>query len=277
MSITATMTDDIDAHALKLNHKNKVSHFLTAMAVRTSNDDTKCLAQAFSMRYTQSSYDELRGLAPGQKYCDNCAGVLVAGVTAVFRITTRAPQPQLILSNKMTINNDTQCNSNDKSNNDNNNDNNNSSNTNKKRRKLTKNAIKNLEIRQEKLRVRLAAQGVEYIAGHGRENKTDTLRKKSVDALGRKRRWLLCACQMCHHQNYTLVEDISKSGISSFTASKAESRSSTASVGESDKVVEPSKKKRKKNSLVAKLAAQKQARSASSGFSLGLSDFLAKK
>lgn len=267
------MTDDIDAHALKLNHKNKVSHFLTAMAFRASDDDTKCLAQAFSLRYTQSSHDEFRGLAPGQKYCDNCAGALVAGVTAVFRITTSAPQSQGILRNKMTINNDTQCNNNEKSNNDNNN----SSNTNKRKRKLTKNAIKNLEIRQTKLRTLLAAQGVEYIAGHGRKNQAKTLGEKSVDALGRKRRWLLCACQMCHHQNYILIEDISKTGFSSFTASKAESKSSTVSVGDSDKVVEPSKKKRKKNSLVAKLAAQKQTRSASSGFALGLSDFLAKK
>ena len=270
------VVDDIDAQALKLAHVNRVSYFLTAAAVmasNTSNDDNKKgLAQAVALRYSQAAHAEFRSVAPGQQYCDCCAGMLVAGVSAAFRITTRAPiytQGSGNMANNK--NNNSSCNNLELK-------------TTKKKRKLSKNAVMQLEKRQAKLRARLTAQGVEYVAGYGHQDKkTAASGKSSVDALGRKRRWLQCTCKSCDYKTYTAIEALSTTSSSSHSASAASStnnnrsKGTLAAAGEDTPAAEPSKKKRKKNSLVAKLAAQKQARSASSGFSLGLSDFLAKK
>ncbi|KAF5092866.1 hypothetical protein D0Z00_004367 [Geotrichum galactomycetum] len=267
--------DDIDAQALKLGHANRVSYFLTAAAAfnPNNNDDKRGLAQALALRYSQAAHAEFRGVAPGQQYCDGCAGALVAGVSAAFRITTQAPLNPQGSSDKMA------------SNNNNNNNNNLALKKNKPARKLSTNAIKRLLQRQVKLRARLTAQGVKYIAGHGHQDKKAAADKgkPSVDALGRKRRWLQCTCKSCDYKTYTAIEALSTTSSSSHPAAGAASKtnnnncSTLAAAKDDTPTAEPAKKKRKKNSLVAKLAAQKQARSASSGFSLGLSDFLTKK
>jgi hypothetical protein len=273
-----TAVDDIDAQALKLCHANRVNYFLNAAAAasNTNNDDNKRgLAQALALRYSQAAHAEFRGVAPGQQFCDGCAGALVAGVSAAFRITTRAPL-NAQGSDKMANNN-------------NNNNYNNLELKKKKKRKLSKNAVKHLEQRQAKLRARLTAQGVEYVTRHSyQDKKTAAKGKTSLDALGRKRRWLQCTCKNCDYKTYTPIETLSTTSSSSYSAAGAASKTNSKSnnsrsnstiiaAGEDTPAAEPAKKKRKKNSLVAKLAAQKQARSTSTGFSLGLSDFLAKK